>query len=96
MLRRASVLQSDHRLAGHSLSPSKESRYAFPIAHRPGSIASGPGVLVAFVESVTIKDTNLRSYEGVGGTPTMLEQRALEMAEIRSDLSAADMCDAEN
>jgi hypothetical protein len=26
----------------------------------------------------------------------MLEQRALEMAEVRSDLSAADLWDAEN
>jgi hypothetical protein len=29
---------------------------------------SGWGYAAAFVESVTIKDTNLRSYEGVGGT----------------------------
>jgi hypothetical protein len=53
-------------------------------------------MLVAFVEDVTIKDANLRSYEGVGGTPMMLEPRALEMEEVRSDLSAADLWDVEN
>jgi hypothetical protein len=48
-------------------------------------------MLAAFVKSVTIKDTNLRRR----GKPMMLEQRGLEMAEVRSDLSARDLWDAE-
>jgi hypothetical protein len=49
-------------------------------------------MLTAFVESVTIKDTNLRR----GGKPMRLEQQELEMAEVRSDLSAQDLWEAEN
>jgi hypothetical protein len=49
-------------------------------------------MLVVFVENVTIKDTNLRRR----GKPMMLEQQEPEMAEVRSDLSAGDLCDVEN
>jgi hypothetical protein len=47
---------------------------------------------VAFVKSVTIKDTNLRRR----GKPMRLEQQELEMAEVRSDLSARDLWEVEN
>jgi hypothetical protein len=49
-------------------------------------------MLTAFVRSVTIKDTNLRTR----GKPMRLEQQKLEMAELRSDLSARDLWDVEN
>src|SRR5215204_3618976 len=49
-------------------------------------------MLAAFVKSVTIKDTNRRW----GGKPMRLEQQELEMAEVRSDLSARDLWDVEN
>src|SRR5215203_1063947 len=58
----------------------------------PGPSGLGPGYAGCFVKGVTIKDTNLRRR----GTPMRLEQRELEMAEVRSDLSAADLWDAEN
>src|SRR5215204_1138601 len=48
----------------------------------------------SFVKSVTIKDTNLRRR---GKPMTMrLEQQELEMAEVRSDLSARHLWDVEN
>src|SRR5215212_1446757 len=50
------------------------------------------GYAGCFVKGVTIKDTNLRRR----GTPMRLEQRELDMAEVRSDLSAADLWDVEN
>jgi hypothetical protein len=49
-------------------------------------------MLAAFVRSVTIKDTNLRRR----GKPMTLELQELEMAEVRSDLSARDLWDVEN
>jgi hypothetical protein len=49
-------------------------------------------MLAAFVRSVTIKDTNLRRR----GKPMRLEQQELEMAEVRSDLSARDLWEVEN
>jgi hypothetical protein len=59
---------------------------AASLAYRDGA------VLVAFVKSVTIKDTNLRRR----GKPMRLEQQELEMAELRSDLSARDLWEVEN
>jgi hypothetical protein len=53
---------------------------------------SGRGVAGCFVKSVTIKDTNLRRR----GKPMKLEQQELEMAEVRSDLSARDLWEVEN
>src|SRR5215211_6369025 len=49
-------------------------------------------VLAAFVKSVTIKDTNLRR----SGKPMRLEQQELEMAELRSDLSARELWEVED
>src|SRR5215212_9340131 len=49
-------------------------------------------MLAALVKSVTIKDTNLRRR----GKPMKLEQQELDMAEVRSDLSARDLWDVEN
>jgi hypothetical protein len=49
-------------------------------------------MLAAFVKSVTIKGTNLRRR----GKPMRLEQRELEMPEVRSDLSARDLWDVEH
>jgi hypothetical protein len=59
----------------------------------PASLAYRDGaILAAFVKSVTIKDTNLRRR----GKPMRLEQQELEMAEVRSDLSARDLWEVEN
>jgi hypothetical protein len=52
----------------------------------------GGAMLTAFVRSVTIKDTNLRTR----GKPMRLKQQELQMAELRSDLSARDLWDVEN
>jgi len=49
-------------------------------------------MLAVFVKSVTIKDTNLRRR----GMPMRLEQQELEMAELRSDLSARELWEVEN
>jgi hypothetical protein len=49
-------------------------------------------MLAAFVSSVTIKDTNLRRR----GKLMSLEQQELEMAKVRSDLSARDLWEVEN
>jgi hypothetical protein len=49
-------------------------------------------MLAVFVNSVTIKDTNLRRR----GKPMRLEQQNLEMAEVRSALSARDLWEVEN
>jgi hypothetical protein len=49
-------------------------------------------MLAAFVKSVTIKNINLRRR----GKPMKLEQQELEMAEVRSDLSARDLREVEN
>jgi hypothetical protein len=49
-------------------------------------------MLAAFVKIVTIKDTNLRR----GGKPMKLEQQELEMAEVRSDLSARELWEVED
>jgi hypothetical protein len=49
-------------------------------------------VLVAFVKSVTIKDAKLRRR----GKPMRLEQQELEMAEVRSDLSARELWEVED
>jgi hypothetical protein len=59
---------------------------AASLAYRDGA------VLVAFVKSVTIKDTNLRRR----GKPMRLEQQELEMAEVRSDLSARELWEVED
>jgi hypothetical protein len=48
-------------------------------------------MLAVFVKSVTIKDTKLRRR----GRPMRLEQQELEMAEVRSDLSARDLWEVE-
>jgi hypothetical protein len=52
----------------------------------------GGAMLTAFVRSVTIKDTNLRTR----GKPMRLKQQELQMAELRSDLSARDLWEVEN
>jgi hypothetical protein len=49
-------------------------------------------MLAAFVRSVTIKDTNLRRR----GKPMRLKPQELQMAEVRSDLSARDLWEVEN
>jgi hypothetical protein len=49
-------------------------------------------MLAAFVKSVTIKDTHLRRR----GKPMRLENQELEMAELRSDLSARDLQEVED
>jgi hypothetical protein len=49
-------------------------------------------VLAVFVISITIKDTNLRRR----GKPLRLEQQELEMAELRSDLSARELWEVED
>src|SRR5215213_11984279 len=60
-----------------------------PPLRRPWPIGAA---LAAFVKSVTIKDTNLRRR----GKPMRLENQELEMAELRSDLSARDLQEVED
>jgi hypothetical protein len=62
----------------------------YTVAGVPGQ--SGWGDAGCFVKGVTIKDTNLR----MRGEPMRLEQQELEMAEVRSDLSARDLWEVEN
>jgi hypothetical protein len=52
----------------------------------------GGAVLAAFVKSVTIEDTKLRRR----GKPMRLEQQELEIAEVRSDLSARELWEVEH
>jgi hypothetical protein len=53
----------------------------------------GGAVLAAFVKSVAIKDTNLRRK---GKPMRRLENQELEMAELRSDLSARELWEVED